>query len=132
MADAVAGRSPTAAFHLSDGLLKLSLGKTKLKTTLNSLKLKNIMNEIIPLHHWHCRTADENKTPVLNDLTDYQDRASLKAMTEARDTNNTEQQWTSTRPKRSFIWATALRALIIYGWVGHGRNRGKQCNLHPA
>jgi hypothetical protein len=53
------------------------------------------MNEIIPLHQWDFRTPDENKTPVLNDLRDYQDRASLKVMTETRDTNNNEQRWTS-------------------------------------
>jgi hypothetical protein len=141
MADAVAGQLPTAAAHLPNGLLRLKLGKTKLKTTLHSLKLENVMNEIIPLHQWHFRTADENKTPVLNDLRDYQDRASLKAMTETRDTNNNEQRWTSTAlsfaskihpPKDPSFWAAARRALIIYDWVGHGRNRGKQCNLHPA
>jgi hypothetical protein len=49
-ADAVAGQLPTAAAHLPDGLLRLKLGKTKLKTTLHSLKLENVMNEIIPLH----------------------------------------------------------------------------------
>jgi hypothetical protein len=74
-------------------MLKFRMGKTKLKTTLHSLKLEDIMNEIIPLHQWHFRTAgDENKTSVLNDLRDYQDRACLKAMTATKDTNNTEQQ----------------------------------------
>jgi hypothetical protein len=50
MADAVAGQSPTATAHLPDGLLRLTLGKIKLKTTLQSLKLENAMNKIIPLH----------------------------------------------------------------------------------
>jgi hypothetical protein len=48
MADAVAGQLPTAAAHLPDRLLRLKLGKTKLKTTLHSLKLENVMNKIIP------------------------------------------------------------------------------------
>jgi hypothetical protein len=139
--DTVAGQTPTATSHLPNGLLRLKLGKTKLKTTLHSLKLENVMNEIVPLHQWHFRTANENKTPILNDLIDYQDRASLKVMTETRDTSNTEQRWTSTAlsfaskihpPKDPSLWAAARRALIIYDWVGHGRNRGKQSNLHPA
>jgi hypothetical protein len=50
--------------------------------TLHSLKLENFMKVINPLHQWHFRTADKNKTPVLNDLRVYQDCASLKVMTE--------------------------------------------------
>jgi hypothetical protein len=93
------------------------------------------MNEIILLHQWHFRTADENKISFLNDLRYYQYCASFKAMTETRDTNNTEQRWTSTTfsfaskthtPKDPSFWAAARCALIIYDWVGHGRNRGKQ------
>jgi hypothetical protein len=63
MANAVASQSSTAAAHLLDGMLKLKLGKTKLKTTMHSLKLENVINEIIPLHLWNFRTADENKNP---------------------------------------------------------------------
>jgi hypothetical protein len=50
MANAVAGQSPTATAHLPNGLLRLQLGKTKLKTTLHLLQIENLMNEIIPLH----------------------------------------------------------------------------------
>jgi hypothetical protein len=92
MVDAVAGQWTTVTAHLPGGLLRLKLGKTELKMTLHSLKLENIMNKIIPLHQWHIRIADENKILVLNNLRDYQDCASLKAMTETRDTNNTEQR----------------------------------------
>jgi hypothetical protein len=38
----------------------------------------------------------KTKTPVLNDLKNYQGCASLKAMTKTRDTYNTEQRWIST------------------------------------
>jgi hypothetical protein len=59
---------------------------------MHSLKLENIMNEIIPLHHWHFRTANEHVTPVLNDLIDYQHRACLAAMTANRDQWNDVQR----------------------------------------
>jgi hypothetical protein len=122
MADAVAGQLSTAAAHLPDGLLRLKLGKTKLNTTLHSLKLENVMNEIIPLHQWHFLTDDENKTPVLNDLRDYQDRASLKTMTETRDTNNTEQRWSSTalsfaskiHPRKIHHFGPLLVVLLLF------------------
>jgi hypothetical protein len=42
--------NPTIKGIVQDGQLRLKLGKTKLKTTLHSLKLENVMNEIIPLH----------------------------------------------------------------------------------
>jgi hypothetical protein len=61
MVDAVGGQSPTAAAHFSNRLLKLRLGKKKLKTPLHSLKLNNSINEIISLHQWHFHTADESK-----------------------------------------------------------------------
>ena len=35
-------------------------------------------------------------------------------------------------PKDNSFWAAARRTLIIYDWLGHGRNRAKMCQLHPA
>jgi hypothetical protein len=103
---------------------------------MHSLKLDNIMNEIIPLHQWHFSTADEHITPVLNDLLDYQRRACLAAMTANRD-----QRWTTTAlsfassthpPKDKSYWAAARRTLIVFYWVGHDRNKSKKCALYPA
>ena len=38
---------------------------------------------------------------------------------------------TQTRTQDSSYWAAARRALIIFDWVGHGRNRAKQCSHSP-
>jgi hypothetical protein len=140
-ADAVAGYLLAQDGPLSNNILPAKLGQHELPTVLHSLKLENIMNEIIPLDQWHFRTADEHMTPILNDLIDYQHRASLATMTDTRDQRNEEQRWTSTAlsfaskvhpPKDKSFWAAARRTLIVFDWVGHGRNRGKQCALHPA
>ena len=128
MADAIAGQS------------KQRLGKINLPTTNHSLELNNVMNEIIPLRHWHFRTADEHQTPVLDDLIAHQHAILLHNMTTSRDQSNDEEYWTSTalsfantiHPlKDKSFWAATRRTLIIFDWLGHGRNRAKLCNLHP-
>ena len=141
MADAVAGYLRAEDGPLRDDILPARLGQHDLPIVMHSLKLENIMNEIIPLHHWHFRTANEHVTPVLNDLIDYQHRACLAAMTANRDQWNDVQRWTTTAlsfassvhpPKDESYWAAARRTLIVFDWVGHGRNKSKQCALHPA
>jgi hypothetical protein len=141
MADAVAGLAEGAASRLRDQILHLKLGKTPLQTKVHTLKLQHILNEIIPLGHWHLRTADQHSTPVLNDIIDYQHKVALAAMTKTRDNYNDEQRWTTTalsfaskvHPLRdNSFWTAARRALIVYDWLGHGRNRAKMCQLHPA
>ena len=61
-------------------------------------------------------------------------------MTTNRDQWNSEQRWTTTglsftsnihQPKDQSFWAAARRTLVIYDWLGHGRNRAKQCALTP-
>ena len=62
-------------------------------------------------------------------------------MTTTRDQWNSEQRWSSTglsftsnihQPKDQSFWAAARRTLVVYDWLGHGRNRAKQCALTPA
>jgi hypothetical protein len=93
------------------------------------------MNEIIPIGQLHFRT------PVLDDLIHHQHKALMHSMTTNQDQWNEEQRWTTTAlsfasklhpPKDKSFWAAARRALIIFDWIGHGRNRAKQCSLHPA
>jgi hypothetical protein len=141
IADAVAGLAPGEADRLRNGILKFKLGTTHMETGVHVLKLQNILNEIIPLNHWHLRTADLHKTPVLNDIIDYQHRAAQVAWARKRDIRNEEQRWESTAlsfaskvhpAKDKSFWAAARRSLIVYDWLGHGRNRAKMCNLHPA
>ena len=141
MADAVAGYSIAEQGILPGHILPSRLGQHELPVVLHSLKLENILNEIIPLKQWHFRTSDEHATPVLNDLIDYQHQACQTAMTTNRDQWNEEERWASTAlsfaskvhpPKDPSFWAAARRALIVFDWVGHGRNRSKQCALHPA
>ena len=128
MADAVAGQS------------KQRLGKCDLPVEVHDLVLEDIMNEIIPLRQWHFRIDDEHQVPVLNDIIDYQHRVLLKNMTTSRDRYNDEGRWTSTAlsfastihpPKDKSFWAATRRALIVFDWIGHGRNRAKTCALHP-
>ena len=77
MADAVAGYSLAAHGPLRNDILPAKLGKHQLPVTMHSIKLENVINEVIPLHQWHFRTSTEHKTPVLNDLIDYQHCACL-------------------------------------------------------
>jgi hypothetical protein len=129
MADAVAGQS------------KEILGTTALPVQKYQLKLENIMNEIIPLHQWHFRTADTHLTPILDDILSHQHQMLHDNMTANRDQWNDTQRWVTTAtafaskihpPQDKSFWAAARRALIIFDWLGHGRNRSKQCKLHPA
>ena len=117
------------------------LGKLKLPVQVDTLKLRNIMNEIIPLHHWHFRKADDHAVPILGDLMDHQHQAQLTKMTLRRDEANQVQRWTRTAlsfthsvhpPKNKSHWAAARRALLVFDWMGHGRNRAKLSSLSPA
>lgn len=129
MADAIAGQSSQR------------LGRIDLPTVPHSLVLENIMDEIVPLRQWHFRTANLHQTPVLSDILGHQHSTMLTNMTTYRDSWNDEHRWSSTAlsfasaihpPQDSSFWAAARRSLIIYDWGGHGRNRAKQCKLHPA
>jgi hypothetical protein len=118
-----------------------SLGNTRLPPVLaETLSLTNIMDEIIPLHEWHFRAADNHNLPILDDPIAYQQRAQLHHMTTTRDNNNNEHRWSSTAlaftavvhpPKNTSYWAAARRAVIIFDWMGHGRNRAKPASLTP-
>ena len=92
------------------------------------------MNEIIPVNQWHFRIKDAHSTPVLNDLMLHQHRATLLKVVTKRDQHNGEQRWASTAlsfastvhpPTDGSFWAAARRALLIFDWLGHGRNRAK-------
>jgi hypothetical protein len=110
------------------------LGNISFPTQRHELKLENIMNEIIPLDQWHFRTDDLHQTPIMNDVIDYQHKATLQKVIANRDIYNEEQKWSSTAiafartihpPNDAAYWAAARRALIVYYWLGNGRNRAK-------
>jgi hypothetical protein len=126
MADAMAGRT------------KAVLGTHNLPMIRHELKLQNLFSEIIPVGHWHIRTADEQNFPIMGDLLPYQQRVQLKKMTTKRDTHHNHHYWSTTsfsfankmHPlKNKSYWTAARRALIIFDWVGHGRNRAKTSAL---
>ena len=128
MADAV------AASARSNLRTDKKLGKLSLPVNKYHLKLENIMNEIIPVNQWHFRLKDTHSTPVLNDLMHHQHKATLLKIVSKRDQHNREQRWTSTAlsfastvhpPTDGSFWATARRALLLFDWLGHGRNRAK-------
>jgi hypothetical protein len=74
-----------------------TLGSTKLPTVqVETLKLKNIMNETIPMFQWNFRSAADLKLPILNDSADYQHRMQLRKMTATRDKSNDVQRCSTT------------------------------------
>ena len=92
------------------------------------------MEELLPINHWHMCTNRDQHVPVLNDIIDHQHHAQLHIMTSLRDRENQESRWTSTAlafantvhpPQNTSYWAAARRALIIFDWLGHGRNKAK-------
>ena len=133
MADAVA-----ALEHKT----KRKLGDTRLpEVEVETLEFKNILNEIIPMFEWHFRLANDHNSPVFDDPIDHQHRAQLKKMTTNRDKANNVQRWSTTaleftasvhKPNDNSYWAAARRALIVFDWMGHGRNRAKMCSNNPV
>jgi hypothetical protein len=122
MADAVAGNSPK------------TLGSLHLPVQQEDLDLRNILNEIIPMFKWHFRSAADPNAIIWDDPEMHQHHAQLKKMTASRDRFNNVQRWTKTaleftasihKPKNQSYWAAARRALIVFDWMGHGRNRAK-------
>jgi hypothetical protein len=112
-----------------------TLGSTRLPTVqVETLELKNIMNEIIPMLQWHfCSAADLN-LPIVDNPADYQHRIQLRKMTATRDKSNGVQRWSTTaleftasvhKPKDKSYLAAAKQAFILFDWMGHGRNRAK-------
>jgi hypothetical protein len=65
----------------------------------------------------------------------------LKKMTATRDKANNVQRWSTTalrftasahKPKDKFYWAAARWALIVFDWMGYGRNRAKLASHSPV
>jgi len=117
------------------------LGGRELPMIRHELKLDNILNELIPLNRWHFRSANTHHTPILNDIIDHQHQILLDNMLRKRDGNNEEQRWTSTAiefacnihpPKNKSFWAAARRSLIMFDWIGHGRNLAKMIPRHTT
>jgi hypothetical protein len=116
-----------------------SLGNTRLPPMeVETMVLHNIMNEIIPMYQWHLRSAVDTSIPILDDPLEHQHSVQLAAMTKLRDTENEVERWTTTSlafaakvhpPKDPSYWAAARRALIVFDWMGHGRNRAKLSSL---
>jgi hypothetical protein len=70
-----------------------TLGSTRLTTVqVETLELKNIMNEIIPMNERHFRIAADLNLPNLDDPAAYQHRMQFKNMTDTRDEANTMQR----------------------------------------
>jgi hypothetical protein len=119
-----------------------SLGSTRLPAVITeTLSLTHIMDEIIPMYEWHLRSANDHNLPVLDDPMAYQHRAQLRQMTAKRDEANSTNRWSSTAlaftaavhpPKNRSYWAAARRAVIVFDWMGHGRNRAKLPSLNPT
>jgi len=106
-------------------------------TTLN---FENILNEIIPINQWHARTTKGTKGPILDDLLRHQHDAQLKTYLLERDNNRaanssrSANHWSATSlaftakvhpPTSTSSWALARRTLMVFDWLGHGRNRAK-------
>jgi hypothetical protein len=99
------------------------------------------MNEIIPIFQWHFRSAADLNMPILHGPADYQYRVQLKKMTANRDKSNNVQQWSTmavgltasvNKPKNKSYCAAARRALIVFDWMGHNRNRAKLASHSPV
>jgi hypothetical protein len=65
----------------------------------------------------------------------------LKKMTAKRDESNNVQRWSTTaleftasvhKLKDKSYWAAARRALLIFDWMEHGRNRAKLTSHSPV
>jgi hypothetical protein len=76
----------------------------------------------------------------MGDLLPYQQRVQFKKMTAKRDTHHNHHYWSTNffssakkmHPlKNKSYWTAARRALAIFDWVGHGRNRAKNSALSP-
>jgi len=118
------------------------LGRNRMPATqIETLELSNIINEIIPKFQWHLRSVNAPAQPIFDDPADYQHRAQLNQMTSKRDKENNEHRWSTTaleftasvhKPQNKSYWAAARRALIVFDWMGHGRNRAKLTSLSPT
>ena len=128
MADAVAegDHRSLRARHLAEGW-----------TTLN---YENIFNEIIPIDQWHARTTTGSRGPILDDMLRHQHDAQLQSYLASRDTGSmgdtdrSTDHWSATSlaftakihpPTTTSYWALARRTLMVFDWLGHGRNRAK-------
>jgi hypothetical protein len=106
-----------------------------------TLKLNDLLHEIIPVGQWHLRTAGTMAFSVMGDILPYQHRAQRKLMTEKRDKHHDHDYWSSTSlafahqvhplQNRSY-WAAARTTLVAFDWVKHGRNHAKNFSLTPA
>ena len=119
-----------------------SLRARRLGETWTTLNFENILNEIIPVDLWHVRSTKGRRVPILDDLLSHQHDAQLaeyimhRENTRSQDTDRTADYWSASRlsfaakvhpvTNHSF-WAAARRTLLIYDWIGHGRNRAKMC-----
>jgi hypothetical protein len=112
-----------------------------LMVQVETMKLKKIINEIIPLNEWYFRSAADLNLSILDDPAKYQHRVQLKKMTAKRDESNNAQRWSTTaleftasvhKPKDNSFCAAARRALIVLTWMEHGRNRAKLASHSPA
>jgi hypothetical protein len=65
----------------------------------------------------------------------------LKKMTAKRDESNNVQRWSYTaleftasvhKLKDKSYWAAARQTLMIFDWMGHGRNRAKLASYFPV
>jgi hypothetical protein len=94
-----------------------TIGNTRLPAVqVETLELKNIMNEIISMIPWHFRSAPDLNLPILNKSADYQHRMQLKNMTATRYKANNVQRWPTTalefnasvhKPKEKSYWKAA-------------------------
>jgi len=126
MADAVAGGT------------EADMGGRKFPIDRHILRLDNVFDEIIPAGQWHIRTQDTVPFPIMGDLLPFQHNVQLAKYCKRRDTSNTENRWSSTalslanklHPLKSrSYWAAGRRTLILFDWLGHGRNRAKPTTL---
>jgi hypothetical protein len=130
-----------AAAALEHEIVK-TLGSYRLPSVqVETLELKSIMNEIIPMNEWHFRSAAELNLPILDDPADYQHRMQLRKMTATKDKSNDLQRWSTTaleftasvhKPKDKLYWAAARRALLMFDWMGHERNRANLASHSPV
>jgi hypothetical protein len=111
------------------GGTKAVLGSHNLPMVRHEFKLKNLLHNQVG--HWHIRAADEQTFLIMEDLLPCQQRVQLKNMTTKKGTHHNHYYWLTTsfnfankmHPLKSkSYWTAARRALVIFDWVGHGRN----------
>jgi hypothetical protein len=105
-----------------------------------TINFRNIMNEIIPVGQWHIRSSQPGHVPILDDLRTHCDDTRAANYLSKRDGQRAP-YWSITgwefthkvhQLKSNSFWAAARRALVVFDWLGHGRNLALMATTAPV